>query len=87
MNDFKDQFLPEIEGAEIERFGPRTMTAILEKFSGTKAFASSEIKWAEQNRLHTLYNNVKLGTGTVNTFTVRTQDGGTTNTTAINSQP
>ena len=80
-NDFQDQFLPEVDGAEVERFGPRTMTAILEKFSGTKSFASSEIKWTEQNRLHTLYNNV---THSGNAFTVRTQDGGTTDTTAIN---
>ena len=75
-NDFEDQFLPETMGQEVERFGPRTMTAILEKFAAKKPFASSEIKWAEQNRLHTLYNNVTLAAAAATgVFTVRTQDG------------
>ena len=75
-NDYEDQFLPEVMGQEVERFGPRAMhmTSILEKTSAKKPFASSEIKWAEQNRLHTLYNNVSLA-ATGNVFTVRTQDG------------
>ena len=73
-NDFEDQFLPEVMGQEVERFGPRTMTAILDKLAAKKPFASSEIKWTEQNRLHTLYNNVtRAASGEV--FTVRPNDG------------
>ena len=78
-NDYEDQFLPEVMGEEVQRFGPRPMhlTSILEKTSAMKPFAASEVKWAEQNRLHTLYNNVTLA-ASGNIFTVRTQDGNRT---------
>ena len=76
--DYNDQFLPEILKGEVQRFGDRRLMGILNKLSAETTFQSSEIKWTEQNRLHTLYNNISLATGSSNTFTVRTQDGNET---------
>lgn len=68
-------FLPDLMEKEVARFGPEGLAGILDRLGGKIPFTNSEIKWSEKARLHTLYNNVTLGTGTSNVFTVRAQDG------------
>ena len=52
------QFAPEVLEQEVNRFGDGTFQGFLAAQSAMIPFASSEIIWSEQTRLHTLYTNV-----------------------------
>ena len=56
--DFVSQYLPELDSAEFERFGPRTVAGFLQLTGSEIPFASDLIKWVEQGRLHTKYEGV-----------------------------
>lgn len=55
---FLNQYLPEQYQKEFERYGNRSVASFLRMLSAEIPFASDLIKWSEQGRLHTKYNNV-----------------------------
>lgn len=54
------QFAPEVLEQEVQRFGDGTFQGFLAAQSAMIPFASSEIIWSEQTRLHTFYTSVSL---------------------------
>jgi hypothetical protein len=56
--NFLNQYLPEQYQKEFERYGNRSVASFLRMLSAEIPFASDLIKWSEQGRLHTKYNNV-----------------------------
>jgi hypothetical protein len=64
--DFSDTELPELMEDTAEIYGPRTVSGFLAAVGAEYAFTSDLIKWTEEGRLHTLYNDV---TRAANVFT------------------
>ena len=58
VNDFAQQYLPEIYEAEVERYGNRTLSGFLRMVGAEMPMSSDQVVWSEQNRLHIAYNNV-----------------------------
>jgi hypothetical protein len=53
--DFLKTELPELYAQEFERYGNRTISGFLRLMGAELPFASDQIRWAEQGRLHTKY--------------------------------
>ena len=66
--DFTKQFLPDVYEKEAEIYGNRSITSFLRLVSAEMPSTSDEIRWVEQGRLHTRYDNIQIA-GT-NVFTV-----------------
>ena len=67
VNDFAQQFLPEIYEQEVERYGNRTLSGFLKMVGAEMPMTSDQVIWSEQNRLHISYSNVTVvggGAGT-----------------------
>jgi len=60
--DFTKQFLPDVYEKEAEIYGNRSISSFLRMVSAEMPSTSDEIRWIEQGRLHTRYNNVAIGT-------------------------
>ena len=58
VNNFAQQYLPEIYEAEVERYGNRTLGGFLRMVGAEMPMTSDQIIWSEQNRLHISYDNV-----------------------------
>lgn len=58
VNNFAQQYLPEIYEAEVERYGNRTLSGFLRMVGAEMPMTSDQVIWSEQNRLHISYNNV-----------------------------
>jgi len=56
--DFLNQYLPDTYEKEFERYGNRSVASFLRMVGAEMPSNSDLIKWAEQGRLHTKYNNV-----------------------------
>jgi hypothetical protein len=56
--DFLNQYLPDTYEQEFERYGNRSIASFLRMVGAELPTNSDLIKWAEQGRLHTKYNNV-----------------------------
>ena len=67
VEQWTQQYLPELYEAEVERYGNRTLGGFLRMVGAEMPMTSDQVIWSEQNRLHVAYNNV----------TSITQDGGT----------
>jgi hypothetical protein len=55
--DFLNQYLPDTYEKEFERYGNRTLSGFLRMVGAEMPSNSDLIKWAEQGRLHTKYEN------------------------------
>ena len=58
VNNFAQQYLPEIYEAEVERYGNRTLSGFLRMVGAEMPMTSDQVIWSEQNRLHISYENV-----------------------------
>ena len=59
--DFLNQYLPDTDQQEVQRYGPRTVAEFL-RICGAELPSNSDlIKWAEQGRLHTKYTSCTSG--------------------------
>ena len=58
VNNFAQQYLPEIYEAEVERYGNRTLGGFLRMVGAEMPMTSDQVVWSEQNRLHISYENV-----------------------------
>jgi len=65
--DFTKQFLPDVYEKEAEIYGNRSISSFLRMVSAEMPSTSDEIRWVEQGRLHTRYDNVAIAG---NVFTV-----------------
>ena len=72
--DFTKQFLPDVYEKEAEIYGNRSISSFLRMVSAEMPSTSDEIRWVEQGRLHTRYDNVGV---TGNEFTVTLPSGQT----------
>ena len=73
VNDFAQQFLPEIYEQEVERYGNRTLSGFLKMVGAEMPMTSDQVIWSEQNRLHISYASVGIaanGAGGTNQITV-----------------
>ena len=77
VNDFAQQYLPEVYEAEVERYGNRTLNGFLRMVGAEMPMTSDQVIWSEQNRLHVAYSNVTLPAGP-NSTTLTFVTGGTT---------
>ena len=67
VNDFAQQYLPEVYEAEVERYGNRTLSGFLKMVGAEMPMTSDQVIWSEQNRLHISYTGCSLtgpGAGT-----------------------
>ena len=58
VNNFAQQYLPELYEAEVERYGNRTLSGFLRMVGAEMPMTSDQVIWSEQNRLHVGYSNV-----------------------------
>jgi hypothetical protein len=56
VNDFAQQYLPEVYEQEVERYGNRTLSGFLRMVGAEMPMTSDQVIWSEQNRLHIAYN-------------------------------
>ena len=56
--DFLNQYLPDTDEKEFERYGNRTISSFLRMVGAEMPSNSDLIKWSEQGRLHTKYTGV-----------------------------
>ncbi len=75
--DLLDQYLPDLDEKEFARYGERTISGFLSKMSAELPSNSDLIRWSEEGRLHTKYENVST-TGAVSSGT-QTFDIGASN--------
>ena len=69
--DFLNQYLPDTYEKEFERYGNRTISGFLRMVGAEMPSNSDLIKWAEQGRLHTKYENCTSGAAAAsNTATI-----------------
>lgn len=59
--DYLNQYLPEVNSKEFERYGNRSISGVLSKLSAEVPYSSDLVKWSEEGRLHTAYTNVSSG--------------------------
>jgi hypothetical protein len=57
MNNFAQQYLPELYEAEVERYGNRTLSGFLRMVGAEMPMTSDQVIWSEQNRLHVGYSD------------------------------
>jgi hypothetical protein len=57
VNNFAQQYLPELYEAEIERYGNRTISGFLRMVGAEMPMTSDQVIWSEQNRLHVAYKD------------------------------
>ena len=62
VNNFAQQYLPELYEAEVERYGNRTLSGFLRMVGAEMPMTSDQIIWSEQNRLHIAYKGLHAGT-------------------------
>ena len=65
--DFTKQFLPDVYEKEAEIYGNRSISSFLRMVSAEMPSTSDEIRWVEQGRLHTRYEDIAISG---NVFTV-----------------
>ena len=56
VNDFAQQYLPEVYEQEVERYGNRTLSGFLRMVGAEMPMTSDQVIWSEQNRLHIAYD-------------------------------
>ena len=82
--NFLNQYLPDTYEKEFERYGNRTVASFLRMVGAELPSNSDMIKWAEQGRLHTKYNNcATLSAAGASTATIAVTDTSVTNGIAV----
>ena len=64
INQWSQQFLPDVYDKEIEIYGNRTISGFLKMVSAEMPSSSDQIIWLEQGRLHTRYTGLSANTDT-----------------------
>lgn len=73
--DFDNQFLPDTNEKDFERYGNRSLTSFMRIVGAELPSDSDMIKWNEQGRLHTKYVNCASGAAiTANTAVITVND-------------
>ena len=62
INDWRQQYLPELMEAEAEVFGNRTISGFLSQVGAEESLMSDQVVWSEQGRLHLRYSCTLKGT-------------------------
>tara|TARA_A100001391_G_scaffold191666_1_gene165216 strand:- start:16 stop:1485 length:1470 start_codon:yes stop_codon:yes gene_type:complete len=75
MNNFAQQYLPELYEAEVERYGNRTLQGFLRMVGAEMPMSSDQVIWSEQNRLHIAYDGCKAKQGNNTTIRVPLEAG------------
>jgi hypothetical protein len=75
MNNFAQQYLPELYEAEIERYGNRTLQGFLRMVGAEMPMQSDQVIWSEQNRLHIAYDGCTAKQGNNTTIRVPLEAG------------
>ena len=82
--NFLNQYLPDTYEKEFERYGNRTVASFLRMVGAELPSNSDMIKWAEQGRLHTKYNNCATSAAAAaSTATITVTDASVTNGIAV----
>ena len=68
VNNFAQQYLPEIYEAEVERYGNRTIGGFLRMVGAEMPMTSDQVIWSEQNRLHIAFTGATIGAAAGNTI-------------------
>jgi hypothetical protein len=55
INDWRQQYLPDLVAKESEVFGNRSVAGFLSKVGAEEAMAADQVVWSEQGRLHLSY--------------------------------
>ena len=63
MNNFAQQYLPELYEQEVERYGNRTLSGFLRMVGAEMPMTSDQVIWSEQNRLHVAYKGLAANIG------------------------
>jgi len=63
VEQWTQQYLPELYEAEVERYGNRTLSGFLRMVGAEMPMTSDQVIWSEQNRLHVAYDAVTVATG------------------------
>ena len=98
IEQWAQQFLPDVYDKEIEIYGNRTISGFLKMVSAEMPSTSDQIIWLEQGRLHTRYANVSITENanatdgastalTVGDITAGTFIRGTVSFTGVNTNP
>ena len=66
INDWRQQYLPDLMEKEAEVFGPRTISGFLSQVGAEEAMTSDQVVWSEQGRLHLSYTGKVASAGGVN---------------------
>jgi hypothetical protein len=69
MNNFAQQYLPELYEAEVERYGNRTLAGFLRMVGAEMPMTSDQVIWSEQNRLHVAYKGLAANISIANSGT------------------
>ena len=67
INQWAQQFLPDVYDKEVEIYGNRTISSFLRMVSAEMPSTSDQIIWQEQGRLHTRYSNLYFAGTTIPT--------------------
>ena len=78
VNNFAQQYLPEIYEQEVERYGNRTLSGFLRMVGAELPMTSDQVIWSEQNRLHISYNSCTFVDAGANQASIITLGGGAT---------
>jgi hypothetical protein len=72
MNNFAQQYLPELYEQEVERYGTRTLSGFLRMVGAEMPMTSDQVIWSEQNRLHVAYKGLAdaIGAPTSDVYTI-----------------
>ena len=65
INQWTQQFLPDVYDKEVEIYGNRTISGFLKMVSAEMPSTSDQIIWLEQGRLHARYTGVGTGNAAV----------------------
>jgi hypothetical protein len=77
--DYSDQYLPDVEAKEFNRYGNQSISGFLERFGAEYSFSSDLFKWSEEGRLHIAYKSITIVYGGGNdTATLTIGDAGVT---------
>jgi len=62
VEQWTQQYLPELYEQEVERYGNRTLGGFLRMVGAEMPMTSDQVIWSEQNRLHVAYDTVEVAT-------------------------
>ena len=85
VNNFAQQYLPEIYEQEVERYGNRTISSFLRMVGAEMPMSSDQVIWSEQNRLHIAYAGVDVVDASANTLSIDVSSADVSNVISVDS--